>query len=99
MSWSKELELEFFDSCFNTTFNFSYTYYMFYTAKPEPKKLQFHSPTPTPISNFSYTYYMFYTAKTRTKKTSIPLSNSNSTLQLLLDSCNRCCVLPCANLV
>ena len=69
MSWSKELELEFFDSCFNTTFN------------------------------FSYTYYMFYTAKTRTKKTSIPLSNSNSNLQLLLDSCNRCCVLPCANLV
>jgi len=69
MSWSKELELEFFDSCFNTTFN------------------------------FSYTYYMFYTAKTRTKKTSIPLSNSNYNLQLLLDSCNRCCVLPCANLV
>ncbi len=31
MSWSSELELEleFFDSCFNTTFNFSYTYYMF----------------------------------------------------------------------
>ena len=69
MSWSKELELEFFDSCFNTTLI------------------------------FSYAYYMFYTAKTRTKKTSIPLSNSNSTLQLLLHSCNRCCVLPCANLV
>ena len=54
MSWSKELELEFFDSCFNTALN------------------------------FSYTYYMFYTAKTRTNKTSIPLSHSNSTLQLLL---------------
>ena len=33
MSWSKELELEFSGSCFNTTFIFSYAYYMFYTAK------------------------------------------------------------------
>ena len=56
MSWSKELELEFFDSCFNTTFIFSYAYYMFYTAKTRTKKtsiplsnstlqLQLHSPT------------------------------------------------------
>jgi len=52
MSWSSELELEFFDSCFNTALNFSYTYYMFYTAKTRTKKyfnstlqLQLHSPT------------------------------------------------------